>query len=470
MIYLDKSLKTSLYEQLYSKLKDDILSSKLKKNSMLISVRVLAKELNVSRNTVDRAYQQLLSEGYVRAVQGAGYYVEDISASYINNYTPKNKSTIKTASNAKLKYDFKYTGIDSEAFPWSKWRNYIQNAILCESYNKSIEYETSKGNLNLRESIRSFLNIHRGVNCEVEQIIICPGTQHGMDIITNILTPNEYKVAFEDPGFTAMRNLFIQKGYELKAIPLHPDGVDDKELYNSDCNLLYITPSHQFPTGVVTTIEKRQKLLEWALEKDGYIIENDYDCEFPYGQMPIPSLQSMDIYKNVIYLGTLSKILSPSLRCAYIILPKKLLYQYEKKYIHYNSFIPTYHQIALSDFINDGFLEKHMRKMILKNERKYKVMCESVNTYLKDYVNIIKTPSGVHTLIKINTDLPQEKVIKIMRDNSIGLYGTKEYWHNELFANDKIFLLGFPSMDEEQIVNGCKLIRKVIEENIERKC
>lgn len=425
----------------------------------------MAKELQVSRNTIDRAYQQLLAEGYIRSVPGSGYYIEDISNDYFNHYNIGQKG-IKASSNMhrkeKLQYDFEYSSIDSTMFPWEKWRKYMQNAILEEANHTAIPYEINKGNEALRRSLCRYLEAKRGVNCRPDQIVICAGTQFAMEIVTNLLAPEEYRVAYEEPGYDAMRNIFLQKGYELTTVPVLEDGIDMKALEASDCNLLYITPSHQFPTGAVTSIAKRNKLLRWAHENNTYIIENDYDSEFRYGTMPIPALQSLDAYNRVIYVGTLAKVLSPSVRCAYLVLPEGLLDKYEEHYKYYNSALPTYNQTALANFIEDGLLEKHFRKLVLSNERKYDILDKSIREFTDDKVKVFKQPSGVHTLIQICGCTNQKEMIQVMRQASVGIYGTKAYWYDQSKARDDIFLMGFNAIPEEKIRPGCKKIGEIL--------
>lgn len=465
MIYLDKSINKPLYEQLYEEIKQEIIMGELSKNKTLSSVRVMVKELQVSRNTVERAYQQLLAEGYIRSVPGSGYYVEDIANDYLNSYSIQHRKERKVSQPKKkevLKYDFEYASIDSNLFPWDKWRKYIQNAILEEASHKEIAYEKNKGSLALRTSLCKYLRTYRGVNCSPEQIIICAGTQFGMEILTHILPNTKYKLAFEEPGFDGMPDLFLNRGYNITPIPVLGDGVDLVALNNTNCNLLYITPSHQFPTGTVTPISKRNKLLRWAYSNEAYIIENDYESEFRYGTKPVPSLQSLDQYDKVIYVGTLSKVLSPSVRCAYIVLPEKLLDAYDEQYGHFYAALPTYNQIALARFIEDGLLEKHVRKVVLLNERKYKVLTKTIKELLEEKIKICQQPAGVHTLVNIYSNKSQEEMIEEMKQASVGIYGTKQYWYHKANAPENLFLLGFNALSEAQIISGCQRMQEVL--------
>lgn len=465
MICLNENDKKPLYEQLYLEIKNQIISGRIPKNTALSSLRVMEKELQVSRNTVDRAYQQLLAEGYIRSVPGAGYFVEDIENDYFNEATPIKKCrelSVNMTGRTKLKYDFEYASIDSELFPWPKWKKYIQNAILTESGSRAISYENNKGNMMLRKSLCGFLNRHRGVNCRPEQIVLCAGTQYAIDILTNLLTADRNRVAYEEPGYDAMRFIFEDKGYSVTSIPVLENGVDVELLSKTNCNLLYITPSHQFPTGVVTSISNRNKILKWAYQNDAYIIENDYDSEFRYGIMPIPSLQSLDRYNKVIYVGTVSKVLSPSIRCAYLILPDCLAELYDSKYRYFNAALPSYHQVALAQFIEDGLLEKHIRRVSTINERKYQVLLQAMKEYLQGEVEIFQQPAGVHTLVRFVNCNNQKEMLELMKAASIGIYGTKEYWRDQQHAREDIFLMGFNSMSEEDIRNGLRRMAQVL--------
>jgi GntR family transcriptional regulator / MocR family aminotransferase len=202
--------------------------------------------------------------------------------------------------------------------------------------------------------------------------------------------------------------------------------------------------------------------LRWAYQNDAYIIENDYDSEFRYGIMPIPSLQSLDRHNKVIYVGTVSKVLSPSIRCAYLILPDCLTEVYDSKYRYFNASLPSYHQLALAQLIDDGVLEKHIRRVSAVNEKKYQVLINAIHEYLADEVEIFQQPAGVHTLVRFVNCTNQKKMIQLMKAASIGIYGTKEYWRDQQHAREDIFLMGFNSLSEEDISSGCRRMAQVL--------
>ncbi|KJS86514.1 MAG: transcriptional regulator [Desulfosporosinus sp. BICA1-9] len=470
MLLLDKN-GPFLYEQLFEALLQSIIQGDLKTNDALKPIRILSEELHISINTVSRAYHQLLAEGYIRSVQGSGYYVENLLTLPRSSVLyRKGQKEVVRESIVPLKYDFNYESIESSLFPWTKWRKYMQDVMLEESCSTKIAYECNKGNVELRKSLCDYINNSRGVKCSWEQIVISAGTQYAMDIITEILHELHEKVhtiGVEDPSFIGMQRIFTNKGYSIKELSMTDLGIDIDDLENSMCPLLYLTPSHQFPTGVTTSMPKRLQILEWAQKNRAYIIENDYDNEFLYGEKPLPSIQSLSTGQNVIYLSTLSKVLSPSLRCAYFVLPYKLMEIYEDKYKYYYSALPTYNQKALAYFIRDGHLERHVRKMSLLNRRKYGIFNKVIKEHLAGVVKIFPVPAGSHTLIQIPGCTSQEGLITKMRLRGFGIYGTKDYWRNQQKAPENIFLFGFESMPEEDLEGACIEFTCALKEIIE---
>lgn len=467
MIYLDSDSRNPLYKQIYQQIKDDITEGNLPKNAPLKSLRVLEKELNISRNTVDRAYQQLVAEGYVRPVRGMGYFVEDIEGFDVTDVEepPEPVEQVHHSHLTKVRYDFEFESIEADLFPWAKWKKSVKDAVTKESESDVLSYEDVKGNLFLRESLCGFLHRHRGVKCSPEQIVICPGTQYAMEIITSIFSPTTHRFAFEEPGYNAMRYFIEQNGYSVTSIPVLETGLYSELLTRSNCNFLYVTPSHQFPTGSVTTIATRNQLLNWAYQNDdAYIIENDYDSEFRHGSLPIPSLQSLDRLQKVIYIGTLSKMLSPAIRCAYLVLPWSLLGRYEERYKFFNAMLPVYHQMAIAEIIDSGALEKHLRNLSLANERKFGVLIESIRTYLSDHVEIMREPAGVHTMVRIRGCTNQADLLDFLQKRSIRIYGIKEHCHDQIHAYEDVFLIGYNSLTEDQLVEGCKALAKALDE------
>lgn len=472
MIYVNKADSTPLYQQLYTSIIEEITNGSLSKNSALPPIRTLSEKLNISLNTVSKAYLQLTAEGYVRSVPGSGYYVEDISNTFLDTLSvpPVSKKITSSISGQNpapkatpVRYDFKHDVVYSHLFPWKLWRQYVNNALLQEENQKKIQYESNKGNYELRSNICHYLNRNRGVHCDPEQVILVPGTQYGIEIISRLLPAEKHRIAYEEPSHNGIRNIFLQNGYELFPIPVVENGIDIDKLFDSCCNLLYVMPSHQFPTGRTIPVSNRLRLLEWAIRNDAYIIENDYDSEFPHQTRPIPSLQSLDHYDHVIYFNTFAKILTPSMRTAFFVLPYSLLDKYEQMYRYFNAALPSFNQIALSNFIASGDFERHLRKLVKINEHKYNLLLKSMHTFLSSYMDVVDTPAGSHIIVRIRNCTNQQKLIDALCEKSISIYGVQQYFHTGT-ASEDIFLLGFSSLEESEIPEACEALARALSE------
>ena len=472
MIYINNDNTKPLYLQIYESIRQNILCGMLLKNTALPPIRTMANELKVSKNTVEHAYQQLLEEGLIRAVKGSGYYVEDL-AKILLTTTPETTPAqlpklIPPSAQNPIRYDFRYSVGDTHLFPWTKWKQCVSNAILDEATLQFSKYESNKGFYPLRANLCTFLQRTRGVVCSPDQIVICAGTQYGLETILNLIPNNRKRVAFEEPGYIGMRKVFYNCRCDVKSVMIQEDGIDVDDVTNSPVDMVYLTPSHQFPTGVTTSLQKRYRLLEWAKQNNGYIIENDYDSEFSYGHRILPSLQSLDQNERVIYLGTLSKALFPSIRCAYYVLPPSLMKLYEKKYKHYNSALPTFVQKAITEFIKDGLLEKHIRKISSMNERKFRRLIQYLEQNLPDQVHMIYDPAGSHLLLQVDCCQQESELIAFMKERSIGIHGTKKNWAGTE-SPDNVFLVGFSSISEEKIEKYAAILTVALHEYIETK-
>ncbi len=479
MIYLDRKEKKPLYQQLYEAIIAEIHDGTLKKDDVLKPIRFLADELNVSLNTVQRAYQQLLAEGYIRSVPGSGYYVEDVTNSYlseldhranharpgtgISSVSGTSDPSAPPAAPSPVLYDFKHDAVFSQLFPWKTWRRCVNAALLMEENSQTIRYESNQGNPELRAQLCQILHRNRGVICTPDQIIMAPGTQYAMEIICRLLPASQHRIAYEEPAHNGMRNIFLQNGYNITSIPVGRHGIDVQALTKTDCNLLYVMPSHQFPTGRTIPVSSRYRLLEWAVKRNAFIIENDYDSDFTYQSRPVPALQGLDKYGHVIYFNTLSKVLTPSMRIAFFILPRPLLERYREMYRYFNSALPTYHQVALTEFMSSGDFERHLRKIIRSNEKKCGLLIDSIHSCLSNWLEIIDTPAGSHIIVRIRACRDADQLIRKLRERQIAIYGVKEYFHT-IKAPQDIFLLGFSAMSESEIPVACAHLASALRE------
>lgn len=467
MLQLDSNKKVPLYEQLFRELRERILAGEYGTDYRLKPIRILAQELSVSHNTINRAYQQLLAEGYIRATQGSGFYVEELYSLEEIRKRPRESGEGRngqTAAKAEVKYDFSRNSMENEAFPWNKWSRYLQEAILEERYGRQISEGENKGDIRLREGICDYVNRTRGVGCAPEQIVICPTTEHAMEIVTNVLPEREYVVGVEEPGSEKMRRIFISRGCAIRPIPLTGQGMDANALEHSDCSLLYVTPSCQFPTGATLPLIKRLQILEWCRRNGAYCIENDYENEFLYGEAPILSLQSLDRNGIVIYVSSFSDVLTPEIKCAFVILPPKLLEHYEERYYYFRPAMPHYEQRALARFIEDGHLERQSRRVAVANRRKKEIFLRFAREKLKGQIRCFAGALGSHFLIEIFRCGDARAMADRFLSHGIRIYPTEEYWYDQSQAPRNIFMMSFGAIPEKEMMGACESFAKVLGE------
>ena len=324
-----------LYEQIYQYIKDEIRKGNIRPEKQLPSSRDLAKSLKVSRSTTQLAYEQLVSEGYLEAVPRKGYF----AASLDGIFPPVARSAVARTDqkrelssgmeqenageqlfSEKMEVDFSPRGIDLEGFPYATWRK-ISRSVLTEEDRDLFLKGDPQGDLILREAIREYLHAARGVNCDASQIIIGAGNEYLLMLLSQLLGKDAV-IAMEDPTYRQAYRVLSGVGHKVLPVGIDKNGFCVKELEDQTAQAAYVMPSHQFPTGIVMPVKRRQELLSWAGELPGrYLIEDDYDSEFRYKGKPIPALQGMDQTGSVVYMGTFSKAIAPAIRVGYMVLP-----------------------------------------------------------------------------------------------------------------------------------------------------
>jgi len=448
MLYIDKSNPVPIYEQLYSALIEAILSGSFKPGTSLPATRKLAEDLSVSRNTVNKAYHQLAAEGYIQPRPGSGFTVNDIPTEAIPAKTTYDFKPLPSA--LQLRYDFDYGNIDNQTFPYKQWRKSMNRVLDSAEFSGNIMYPNYMGEAALREEVARYLHRSRGVACSPEQVVITCGHQHSVEILANLFACGKKRCAMEDPGYDGIRAVFTNHDYHMDYIPVEADGIDVNKVCSHSLDLLYITPSHQFPTGAVLSVAKRMQLLEWAHETKAYIIEDDYDSELRYYTNPIPSLQSLDQHKRVIYTGTFSKALSPAIRIAYIILPYELLTRYHEYYQLYGSQVSPLHQLALADFMANGYFERNINRLRTLYAKKQDALKTAITEIFGDKIRVSGDGAGLHLLLDIDTNIAPEVLIAKAATADIKLYSVKPYYSDPSNAPKCQLQLGFPTIPMEK--------------------
>ena len=459
-IALNLTSKIPLYEQIYQYIKDEIQTGKLLHGKKLPSTRALAKYLEVSRSTVELSYEQLLSEGYIESEPCRGYYVAQIEELY---QLQKVVVPIKRRENGKkkYKYDFSINGIDLGGFPYNVWRK-LYKEILMDDRAELFRSGDVQGEYSFRMAICNYLHQARGVNCTPEQVIVGAGSDY-LFMLLSMMLGKDVTIAFEDPAYRQAYNMANELGCHTVAIPLDKQGICVDELEKSGADIAYVTPSHQYPTGIVMPVKRRQELIKWAYQsKERYIIEDDYDSEFRYKGKPIPALQGYGGEEKVIYLGTFSKAIAPAIRLGYMILPQSLLERYYEKCGFISSTVSKVDQMIVQKFMEDGHFERHLNRMRAVYKSRHDILVEGLKPFEK-VCKISGENAGVHVLLTFDKHRTEEELISLALEQNIRIYGMSEYYIEERKTEHPTILLGYAQMTEEEIKEALFILKKIFE-------
>ncbi|MDN3439972.1 PLP-dependent aminotransferase family protein [Planococcus sp. APC 3900] len=449
MFQLQKQSQTPLYKQLYREIKKAIIEGSIQVDTKLPSKRKLADYLQISQTTVELAYSQLVAEGFIESRPRKGFYaqpVEELAYLDIPQDEPVTKETIS------YKVDFNSASIDTRSFPFSTWRKLARD-ILDESSHELLLSGHPQGDDALRQEIARYLYQSRGVICAAEQIVIGSGTEQLLPLLIRLLDKT-LVFGYENPGYALTHSIFNHHDRQSVPIELDSDGLNVSELEASNVDVAYVTPSHQFPSGSVLSATKRAQLLNWAAAKpERYIIEDDYDSEFRYTSRPIPALQSMDRSDRVIYLSTFSKSLMPSLRLAYMVLPKRLLRAYQQTFLHYSSSVPRHDQQMVATFMKDGHFARHLNRMRKLYQKKIKQLSASLALYAPTVI-VSGEQAGMHIVLTVQTTLTEKELVTRAQEAGIRVTGMESYdVHKKDNPHPKI-VLGFGGLSEKEIHSG----------------
>ncbi len=462
MIPLNSEISTPMYEQIYEYIKQDILHGTLLKNTKLPSSRTLADQLNISRSTVNSAYEQLLSEGYIYSEEKKGYYISDINQ--LQHFTNtehllQEDETFSMIAKKTKNYTFSPFAIDMENFPYSIWRK-LTNNVISYLNSDSLSLGDNRGDASFRQAIWEYLTGSREINCSPEQIIVGAGTDYLLMLLCGLF-PSSYKIAMENPSYTRAYHVFCGLNRTVLPISVTNSGMDISALMKTDASIAYVTPSHQYPLGVIMPVTKRHELLKWAEQGDRYIIEDDHDSEFRYKGLPIPSLQSIDRKEKVIYMGTFSRAIAPAIRVSYMVLPPTLMYLYKKQFSHYSSTVSRVDQKILTDFIKEGHLERHLNKMRKIYHQKHDSMLKAFRCF-GDMISITGEYAGLHLVITFHNGLSEEEICARSESVNLHLYSIKEHEISPIPYTKPTFLFGFAGLSEKEIAETIPKLFQVL--------
>ena len=450
-LFFDKGSKKPLYEQLYRHIKSEIEAGSLKNKEKMPSKRMLAAHLKISPVTVETAYAQLLAEGYLRSVPKSGYYVENVPFPKIIVPDYMKTEIIDTPPVNQYVYDFRTNTVDPNLFPYSVWSK-LSRVVLSDNPHDLLNTLHPQGLKALREEIAVYLYRFRGITAQSEQIVISSGSEmiyhHVIQLLGRLIT-----YATENPGYSKIKQLLAVNDCPFINVTLDSFGLSVAKLEKTDASIVHVTPSHQFPTGIVMPIKRRLELLSWANAIQGrYIIEDDYDSEFSYETQPIPALQSLDHYEKVIYINTFSKSIAPALRIGYFVLPPHLLKKYQEMQVYGSCTVPNFEQFILTKFLKEGYFESHLNRMrsIYRKRRDY-LINELISSGIVKKNQIFHYDSGLHLLIQPSIGLTETDLVSKALSHSIRVYGLSEFYSGTLPKMDPIIIMGYTSLKEDEI-------------------
>lgn len=482
-IRLDQHTPVPLYRQLYERLRAAILSGHLGSGARLPSTRTLASELGISRNTTALAYELLLLEGYIESQVGDGTRVACLQAGKLFRDTGKAEGEDATATETSgsqavvlarrgqmlvntphpgefyANPDSTETGLfragqpDVAAFPYEIWARLVARRAR-QSLQGVSRYQNAQGYLPLREAIAAHIGITRGVQCSPEQIILTAGSQGALDLVARVLLDPGDPAWVEDPGYLGARGALLAAGACLVPVPVDQEGIDveaGRQLLR-DARLAIVTPSHQFPTGVTMSLSRRLALLKWGREAQAWIVEDDYDSEYRFSGRPLEALYGLDSARRVIYVGTFSKVLFPSLRLGYLVAPSGLVKGLVAARRFIDVHLPLLEQMALADFIADGHYGRHLRKMRLLYAERRNALVDALMGELSDILDITVPEAGMHLVAWLKSDMSAQTAVRLAASHGLHLLPISQFSPRPLRREGLI--LGFASACPDELRAG----------------
>ena len=444
----------SLYEYLCKSIKNDIMQGTLKAGERLPSKRIFASNLGVSVVTVENAYAQLMAEGYIYSIPKKGFYVADFNSSIMEQRKPllgKDMAAEEEKAQAADQEDccfadFSSNQTSSDLFPFTIWSKVIRE-MLSDSRVQLMTNSPCGGVLALREAIGRYVRDFRGMSVRPEQIIIGAGTEYLYGLLVQLLG-NDRIYGVENPGYRKLENIYRSFHAPCEWITMDDAGICVSALEEKAVEIVHITPSHQYPTGIVMPISRRYELLGWASRKEGrYIIEDDYDSELRLSEQPIPTLQSIDLSEKVIYMNTFTKTLCSTVRISYMILPPKLLARFYERLSFYSCTVSNFEQYTLARVIEEGKFEAHVNRLRNHYRKKRDMLLEALDhSKLKDRISVSGEEAGLHFLLSVHTELSEGAVMERAGERGIRLVPLSSYFYGEV-REENIYVMNFSSID-----------------------
>jgi len=447
--FVNPTSREPLYEQLSGQIRAAIENGSLASSAKLPSKRALAEHLRISVVTVQTAYDQLLAEGYLRSVERSGYFVETVDLIAPRRSVSKPESMLKPL--LPHDFDLRTNTVDPDLFPSKTWSR-LTRAVLSEQSSALWNAVDTQGSVRLRNAIAAHLERFRGVVVDPASIVVGTGSEYLLDLLVKLLDKGT-AFAVEHPGFAKVARVFDTAGATVVGVPVDAMGLEVDALEKSGAGVVHVTPSHQFPTGVVMPFRRRTELLRWSqASADRYIIEDDYDSEFRFGKAPMPALKRLDETGSVIYLNSFTKSLAPSLRIAYMVLPERLATLFSDRFSHLNCPVPNLEQETLSMFLEDGHFERHVNRMkIAYRERRDRFLEWIASSPALSDAVVSGEDAGLHFLLSPNCGLEEGELIQRAFEAGVKLYGLSQFGAPRVEGTKPTIVVGYAGVPNERL-------------------
>jgi len=449
---LKKSPGVPLYEALYRCIRKDILSGSLLPGEKLPSKRALAQNLEVSKITVEAAYNQLLSEGFIRSQEKVGYFVENVE-----RHAKIHPLPVPETRQPRREFLLDLTSNGTEQFPFSVWSR-LQREVMLDYGEKLLLPLPNQGIPELRRAISDHLAAFRGMHVDPDNILIGAGTDFLYNLLIQLLGRDKI-YAVEEPGYGKIRKIYAAGGVRCVSALMDYQGVLPENLAHAD--VLHCSPSHHFPSGLVTPVSRRVELLNWA-KQGKWIIEDDYDSEFRFDAHPMPAMQALDGGGRVIYMNTFSKSLAPSIRISYMVLPAALMAEFRRRLGFYSCTVPSFEQYTLARFLSRGYFEKHINRMRkFYKQRRNAVVSILETCSFSDRLTILEQDAGLHFLLRVKTVLSDEALTKALAESGIRIRCLSEYYHDSR-EDRHCLVVNYSGIKEEDLQKALESLKNIM--------
>lgn len=455
----------NIYINLYDALKKAVINKSLDENTKLPPSRVLAKDLKVSRSTVIKAYDLLVLEKYVNSKPGSGYYIASTKNKKIrynlNTQIAQGKYPLISKRGLSFKKNIQIVNKKPEKgvafrpglppldiFPVQQWKN-LSNKYWRTVKASQLSYSSTTGLECLRNNIANYLKTYRNIKCNADQIIITTGSLHSLSLIGDALIDKRDEVVIENPTYPHAYNLFDSLKAKICTARIDSEGINIKKVKCKNPKLVYTTPSNQYPTGIKMSLKRRLEILKWSSNNNALIIEDDYDHEFSNWENPMASVFSLDKQERTVYLGTFNKLLHPSIRVGYMIVPQYLLDTITALYEQSSRFVSPSLQNILSDFIENDYLNKHLRRVIEVSIERKKTFLDNFSTTLGEHIPIASKNTGLHIIGKLKPEIDDTKLSNFLSEKGIIVHPYSNYFIEGKKLNG--IVMGYSSVNNKVI-------------------